>query len=41
VPDGTSVDDVKADYGDGLLEVGVPCPAEKDLETKKVPVTRS
>ncbi len=41
VPEGTSEEDVKATYADGILEVRVPCPAEKEPEAKKVPVTRS
>jgi len=28
-------------YADGILEVRVPCPAEKEPESKKVPVSRS
>ncbi len=41
VPEGTSVDDIKANYADGILEVRLPCPAEKVPESKKVPVSRS
>jgi HSP20 family protein len=34
VPTGTSADDVKASYSDGILEIRVPCPAEAETSTK-------
>jgi HSP20 family protein len=39
LPEGFS-GDVKATYDNGVLEVRVPIPAEKEPEVKKVPVTR-
>lgn len=40
LPEGVSEDDVKATYGDGILEIRIPVPAEKEPETKKVSVTK-
>jgi HSP20 family protein len=40
LPEGVSGDDVKATYGDGVLEIRIPVPTEKEPEAKKVPVTK-
>lgn len=40
LPEGVSGDDVKATYEDGILEIRVPVPVEKEPEPKKVPVTK-
>jgi HSP20 family protein len=41
LPEGVSEDDVKATYGDGVLEIRVPVPEEKEPEAKKIPVTKA
>jgi len=41
LPDGVSGDDVKASYKDGILEVRIPIPSQKEEEVKKVPVTKA
>ena len=40
LPEGVSGDDVKATYEDGVLEIRIPVPAEKEPEAKKIPVTK-
>lgn len=40
LPEGVTGEDVKATYQDGILEVRVPVPAEKEVQVKKVPVTK-
>lgn len=40
LPEGVSEDDVKATYEDGILEIRVPVPVQKEREPKKVPVTK-
>ena len=40
LPENVSVDDVKATYRDGILEVRVPIPPEKAPVAKSVPVSR-
>jgi HSP20 family protein len=40
LPTGVSGDDVKATYGDGILEVRVPVPAEVAPKSMSVPVQR-
>lgn len=40
LPEGVSGDDVKATYEDGILEVRIPVPIEKEPETKKISVTK-
>jgi len=39
LPKGTTADDVKASYSDGILEVRLPCPHESQAEVKTVEVT--
>jgi HSP20 family protein len=41
VPEGISVEDVKASYKDGILTVVVPAPVESKPEAVKVPVSHS
>jgi HSP20 family protein len=41
LPKGTAVDDVKASYKDGILQVRVPVPAEVTEPSRKVEITRS
>ncbi len=41
LPEGVSEDDVKATYGDGVLEIRVPLPDGHDSLTKKIPVTKA
>ena len=41
VPRELSVDDVKASYKDGILEVRFPCKVPTEAEARKVPITRS
>lgn len=41
VPPDVDTADVKATYGDGILEVRVPVPAEKEPEQQRIPVTRA
>ena len=41
LPEGVSGDDVKASYKDGILEVRIPIPSQKEVEVKKVPVTKA
>jgi HSP20 family protein len=38
LPEGTTPDDIKATYRDGILEIQVPLPASKTEEVTKVPV---
>lgn len=40
LPEGVSEDDVKATYQDGVLEIRIPVPTEKEPRVKKVPVTK-
>lgn len=40
LPDHVAVGDVKATYRDGILEIRVPIPPEKEPERASVPVTR-
>ncbi len=40
LPEGVSGDDVKATYEDGILEIRIPVPVEKEPEVKKVSVTK-
>lgn len=40
LPGTVTADDVKATYGDGILEIRVPAPASKESATTTVPVTR-
>ena len=41
LPRGMDKDAVKAEYKDGILEVRIPWPKEKEEASTKVPVTRS
>lgn len=41
LPPGVTAADVKATYGDGILEVRVPLPGEPEPEKTTVPVTRT
>lgn len=41
LPDGVTSQDITASYKDGILEVRVPIPPEKEPEVKKIPVTRT
>jgi HSP20 family protein len=41
VPKELGVDDVKASYHDGILEVRFPCKVPSETEARKVPITRS
>ena len=41
LPEGVVAEDVKATYRDGVLEVRLPVPAEKQSEVKKVPVSKA
>lgn len=41
LPEGTSTDDVKASYADGILEVRVPCPESAEPPSTRVPVNRA
>jgi len=38
LPEGTSHDDVKATFANGVLEVSVPMPQKPETQTRKVPV---
>ena len=38
LPDGVTLEDVKATFADGVLEVSVPLPAKLDAQTRKVPI---
>ena len=38
LPDGVRVDDIKAHYKDGLLEIRIPKDAEKSTKTRTVPI---
>lgn len=40
LPEGSSGDDVKATYCDGILEIRIAVPVVKEPETKTVPVTK-
>jgi HSP20 family protein len=40
LPEGVTGEDVKATYGDGILEVRVPVPPEKEHEVRSIPVTK-
>ncbi len=40
LPEGVSGDDVRATYEGGVLEIRIPVPAEKEPETKRIPVTK-
>jgi HSP20 family protein len=41
LPLGTSEEDIKASYADGVLEVRIPTPDRESGASRKVPVTRS
>lgn len=41
LPEGASVDDIHAQYTDGILEVRLPCPESQEPVKTKVPVSRS
>ena len=38
LPDGVTLEDVKATFADGVLEVSVPMPPKPDSRTRKVPI---
>jgi HSP20 family protein len=40
LPEHVAADDVKATYEDGILEIRIPVPPEKEPEVMRVPVTR-
>ncbi|MDH4278308.1 MAG: Hsp20/alpha crystallin family protein, partial [Acidimicrobiia bacterium] len=40
LPEGANVDDVQADYADGILEVRIPIAEEEARPAKKVPIGR-
>jgi HSP20 family protein len=40
VPEDVKLDDIKASYKDGILEVRIPCKGETETEARRVPVTR-
>ena len=40
LPEGAKVDDIEADYADGILEVRIPIAEEKSRPAKKVPIGR-
>jgi HSP20 family protein len=39
LPPGVDVDDIRASYKDGILEVRIPSGSEQKLEPKRIPVT--
>jgi len=41
LPKGATRENVEASYGEGILEVRIPCPEEPKEESTKVPVTRT
>lgn len=41
LPEGSTSEDIKATYSDGILEVRVPAPEDKQESATKVPVTRT
>lgn len=40
LPEGAKVDEIEADYADGILEVRIPIAEEETRPTKKVPISR-
>lgn len=40
LPRGTTVDDVKASYKDGMLEIKIPMPKNEMQRSSKIPVTK-
>jgi HSP20 family protein len=38
LPEGVKLEDVKATFADGVLEVSVPMPARPDANVRKVPI---
>ncbi len=41
LPRGVSVDDIRATYGEGILEIRVPRPAEDKQQVQRVAITKS
>jgi HSP20 family protein len=40
VPEAVNVDDIKASYKDGILEVRVPCKATTEAQASRIPVAK-
>jgi HSP20 family protein len=40
LPAGVSQDDIRASYQDGVLEIRVPVPEERDSRSRKIPIAR-